>query len=106
MTKKQEKLLKELVSKLPAVRYVTTEKAVISAAEVQLTGLKVPAGMELKEDELYTYKYPFYHNVNHMRRCRRAFEKGGREGLWHYLKNYVLPENRLAVKSEMMKIWA
>lgn len=94
----------KVYSKIPLPAWVTnmlehtTEKHLLTGAQLKEWGYEAPDGQKLIDGMLYTYDFAVIRDMNHERRMRRAFERNGYEGLNAYF-NSLLQALKPKVKS-------
>lgn len=100
---KREETFKMMAENLPAIYYIAIDRQSIKGEEVLLTGLEIPPELEEEvtnnPDKEFTFNNKIYIPINHKRRIRRAYKRGGKKGVIAYLKPYLNPK----IKQEAIK---
>ena len=91
MKKKVIKYLEIIAETLPDKKYITEEEQLLSGEDAILTGIQAD------KDKDYLLTVPTIHIANHKLRLKKAYKKGGKEGVVDYIKDYFKP-------SEMVRI--
>lgn len=92
--KRTNKILKALAKHLPVQRYEYMQNYSINGGDIERTGLNVPDGMEISPENEYNYSSIATNEVNHFRRLRRSFEKGGKAAVYKYIVPFIPQDQR------------
>lgn len=86
--KKLKKMIAEHFALMPKVNTLTQEQHIVTGSELLEQGHFENAGGEkVNKDATYNQMMPVIVQDNHDRRIKRAFKKGGRDGVTQYLKS-------------------
>ncbi len=94
LNKKTGKAIRELADSLPQQRYTVPDSTLVSGADLILANTTEIDGVPVDPEKLYDYHLPRYHEVNHKRRLKRAFNSRGKAGVIDYCNPYLLPESK------------
>lgn len=88
------KILKNIADRLPVQRYAYPQTYTVLGCDIEQSGLKIPEGMEIEDDKEYHFKDAAYKDVNHLRRIRKAYKKGGKKEVFKYIVPFVEESKR------------
>ncbi len=94
LNKKVVKAIRELADSLPQQRYTVPDSTLVSGADLILANTTEIDGVPVDPEKLYDYHLPRYHEVNHKRRLKRAFNSRGKKGVIDYCGPFIPPENK------------
>jgi hypothetical protein len=81
------KAIKNLAANMPMINEHTNEKHELFGSEILSWGtIKEIDGKPIDPDKKYLYNFPVMMIQNNRRRMKKAFLKGGEEGIKHYLQ--------------------
>lgn len=81
----------------------TTEKHLLTGAQLKEWGYEAPDGQVIIDAMLYKYDFAVIRDMNHERRMRRAFERNGYEGLNSYFESLLKALKPEAVGNNMLQ---
>jgi hypothetical protein len=89
-----EQFIRDMAKKLPQQSYTVTDRVTLQGTDARLADVKEIDGQPVDPEKEYTMTLPRVHIVNHKRRMRRAYKKGGKGPLIDYVIKFVPLENR------------
>ena len=89
MEKVQELKIRAIAKILPVRQYEVNSRAKVSGEDLLLCGHKEVEGKAIEKDGEYVMPMPFYNEVNHYRRLKKAFTKNGLNGVKSYVARFV-----------------